>query len=588
MSYRYRFIVAFVTLELFFIALIVTVNFITIEKNAQDYFVQKVNSTTLLVSELLRSPMSVYDLATLDNIIQNLHEISYVIIEDSQHRVLSTNLESKNIDLFYDHSNTKKYVKVDNEEFYVVYKEIFNEDVNLGHIHFIFDITKNLDVIEKNKSITFGIIVLQLLISTLFAYFIGTRLTSKLLTLKNVASKIGQNEITTVPYVNTYDEIGQLADSMNEMQLQIIHRNEKLKLFAQLFENAQEAIIITDENGVIINVNQAFTHITGYEQYEVVGSLTNILKSGKHDASFYEKMWRKILNNGIWQDEIINKKKNGEFYTSLLNISTIKNEHNKITNFVAIATDITQMKEKEKIMRIQSKMATMGEMLNNIAHQWRQPLSTITSAASGILIQKEIDVLDDETLTKMLQGIIKSSQYLSKTIEDFRNYFRHDKVLTTFDVNHLIKHDLTIIEAILKNNHIELILELEEDMQITNFENELIQALMNIIHNSKDALVDKEHKKFLFINTKRLDNKIELRVRDNAGGIAPNIIENIFEPYFTTKHKSQGTGIGLYMTHIIIVEHMGGEIKVENCEFEYNNMNFKGLDFYIYLPIKRA
>jgi PAS domain S-box-containing protein len=346
MSYRYRFIVAFVTLELFFIALIVSVNFLTIEKNAQDYFAQKVNSTTVLVSELLRAPMSVYDLATLDNIINNVHQISYVIIEDNQHRILSTNVEAKNITQFY--SNTKDgYLTVDNKEFYLVYKEIYNEDVILGHIRFIFDITENLDVIEKNKSITFGIIVLQLFISTLLAYFIGTQLTSKLLTLKNVASKIGHNEITTVPYSNTHDEVGQLADAMNDMQLQIIHRNDKLKLFAQLFENAQEAIIITDENGVIINVNQAFTHITGYEEAEVIGSLTNILKSGKHETSFYEKMWKKILNNGIWQDEIINKKKNGEFYISLLNISAIKNEEHKITIFVAIATDITQMKEKE-------------------------------------------------------------------------------------------------------------------------------------------------------------------------------------------------------------------------------------------------
>jgi PAS domain S-box-containing protein len=586
MSYRYRFIVAFVTLELFFIALIVTVNFLTIERNTDDHFNQRVETTTLLVTELLRAPMSVYDLGTLDNISENLHQITYVIIEDNQERILSTNVESQYIEQFR-HAEHNKFITTEDKKFYVTHREIFNDDVRLGQIHFIFDITNNLYVIQTNKNVTFGIIVFQLMISTLLAYFIGTQLTSKLLTLRNVASQIGQNEITTVPYCHTQDEVGQLADAMNTMQLQIIDRNDKLKLFAQLFENAQEAIIITDENGVIINVNQAFTHITGYEEVEVIGSLTNILKSGKHESSFYEKMWKKILNNGIWQDEIINKKKNGEFYISLLNISTIQNEENKITNFVAIATDITQMKEKEKIMRIQSKMATMGEMLNNIAHQWRQPLSTITSAASGILIQKEIDVLDDETLTKMLQGIIKSSQYLSKTIEDFRNYFRHDKVLTTFDINHLIEHDLTIIEAILKNNHIKLILELEENMKITNFENELVQALMNIIHNSKDALADKEYKKLLFIKTKKVDNNIELLVRDNAGGIALDIIENIFEPYFTTKHKSQGTGIGLYMTHIIITEHMGGHIKVENCEFEYENSVHKGLDFYIYLPLNK-
>lgn len=584
MSYKYRFIVAFVSLELFFIALIVTVNFFTIDNNHKEYINQRVESTTLLLNELFRAPMSVYDLGTLDNIVANLDKISYVIIEDNQNRVLSTNVNPSDINLFkeYEHNKNLTYK---GKKYYIVHNDVFNEDVKLGQVHYIFDITNNFDVIEENQSITFGIILLQFLISTMLAYFIGSRLTYKLLKLSDVASKIGHNELTNVPYVHSKDEIGKLASSMNQMQRQIINRNDELKLFVKLFENAQEAIIITDEKGNILNVNHAFTDITGYELSEINGNLTTMLKSTQHDESFYQTMWAKILMHGIWQDEICNKNKQGEFYTLLLNINAIKNEKDEITNFVAIATDITQMKEKEKILRVQSKMATMGEMLNNIAHQWRQPLSTITSAASGILVQKDIEVLDDETLYSMLKGIIKSSEYLSKTIEDFRNYFRHDKVLTIFDINHLIKNDLTIVEAILKNNHIKLILELEGTLSIQNFQNELIQALMNIIHNSKDALSSKENNRLLFIKTKRVGQEIELLIRDNAGGITSDVMDKMFDPYFTTKHKSQGTGIGLYMTHIIVVEHMGGKIKVQNSEFEYENTMQKGLDFYIYLPI---
>lgn len=587
MSYKYRVILAFVTLEIFFISLIVGVNFLTIDKNSQSYLDQRLTSTKSLISELIKAPLSVYDLATLDNIVQNIKKIEnikYVIISDSHDRLLSTNVDPKDLKNYHE-VNERVQKQVGKETLVFEFKEIYNDNVLLGHMHLVFDITDTLATITKNQERTYIIILFQIMISTILAYIIGRQLTLKLNNLSDIASQIAIEQDTNVPYKKYNDELGYLASSMQKMQDAIIKRNEQLNLYAKVFESTQEAIMITDKEGVITHVNQAFCTISGFSQEEVVGSTSNILKSGNHTHTFYARMWESIIEKGLWNGEIINKRKNGQIYIALLNISAIYDDEGKIINFVAVSSDITQMKEKEKLMQLQSKMATMGEMLSNIAHQWRQPLSGITSAASSTLVQKEIGVLDDASLEKALKGVIASSEYLSKTIDDFRNYFKQDKRINTFNLNEMLKNDLTIIEAMLKNNYIKLILELDEEITISTYHNELIQVMMNIIHNSKDAMSKKKDEKLLFIKAAIIKDELELCIRDNGGGIDETIVEHIFEPYFTTKHQSQGTGIGLYMSHNMVVEHMKGRIKVQNVEFEYNKQMHKGVDFYIYLPL---
>lgn len=136
------------------------------------------------------------------------------------------------------------------------------------------------------------------------------------------------------------------------------------------------------------------------------------------------------------------------------------------------------------------------------------------------------------------------------------------------------------------NNHINLILNVEDDMILYGFENELIQALINIINNARDAVkehVPNDDDKFIFIQTKKIDDKLEISIKDSGGGIPENIIHRIFEPYFTTKHQSVGTGIGLSMTHKVIVERLNGNILVENQEYNYNDKNYKGACFKIIL-----
>ena len=257
--------------------------------------------------------------------------------------------------------------------------------------------------------------------------------------------------------------------------------------------------------------------------------------------------------------------------------------------------DITKRKllEKEKqhqeaLLYQQSKMAAMGEMIGNIAHQWRQPLSVISSSATGAKVQNELDLLTKRDINSYLDTINNTAQHLSRTIEDFRTFFNpKEDNFTTFNIKNTIEKTLNLVSAQFTSKDIIIVKNIEE-IKVSSLENELIQALVNILNNAKDVLVEKNEEKdrFIFIDVYKKEEKLFIKIKDNAEGIPKDIIDRIYEPYFTTKHKSQGTGIGLYMTRDIITNLLSGSIIVENKEFTYKNINYIGAEFTIILDIK--
>ncbi len=248
-----------------------------------------------------------------------------------------------------------------------------------------------------------------------------------------------------------------------------------------------------------------------------------------------------------------------------------------------VKKQVFNVRKKDEILYHQSKLAAMGEMIENIAHQWRQPLSTISTAASGIKLQDEMEILKKSTMYHSLDTITKNTQMLSQTIEDFRNFFKSNKEKTNFNIENTIKKVFFLISTILKNKNIKIIKNIDNCI-IYSLENELTQALLNILTNAKDALQEsKQEEKFIFIDITHDKNKVYIKIKDNAGGIKDNVIDKIFEPYFTTKFKSQGTGIGLYMTRTIIINHMKGQINAKNVKFEYLNKKYEGAQFEIIL-----
>ncbi len=376
----------------------------------------------------------------------------------------------------------------------------------------------------------------------------------------------------------------------------IAYQTIQLNRFKQAVENSDNIVVTTSYDQKIKYINESFIKHTGYTYSDVIGKRASLLKSGLNSAYFYEKLNKTIYSGQTWNGEFINRKKDGELSYEKTSISPIFDEKGKIIEFLAIKLDVTKekkiekdLKEKERMLSQQSKMVAMHEMLDSIAHQWRQPLSTISTAASGMKLNKEYDSLDDKTFNDLIDVIVENTLYLSRTIDNFKTFFKTNQENTLFNIKTTINKIIDLIGYKFNENKIEFISNIQE-LNMESLEHELIQALINVLNNSQDALVKniKEGRRLIFLDVINKDkNNIEIKIKDNGLGINEEIIENIFEPYFTTKHKSQGTGIGLYMTYEIISKHFYGTIDVKNCVYTYENKEYEGAEFTIIIPRRK-
>jgi len=266
-----------------------------------------------------------------------------------------------------------------------------------------------------------------------------------------------------------------------------------------------------------------------------------------------------------------------------LTFTPILNEKGCVEEIVVIGFDISLMqKKKNELIRVikleseknwkqnemliqQSKMASMGEMIENIGHQWRQPLNSLSALFGRILISYKKGTLNENIVSSSTKQAMRIISNMSETIDDFRNFFRADKEYISCKVSDIINKALQIIEPTIRTKGIILNVYSKNDTTFSCLENELAQVLVNIIANAMDAIVLKNIEQGeISISIEELDKDVLIIVDDNAGGIPETLVEKIFEPYFTTKESIGGTGIGLYMSKIIIEQHMKGKLEVEN------------------------
>ena len=224
-------------------------------------------------------------------------------------------------------------------------------------------------------------------------------------------------------------------------------------------------------------------------------------------------------------------------------------------------------RQKDQQMLEQSRLAQMGEMISMIAHQWRQPLAAISAATGSISLHLQLEDLDEKYIEQSVQKVNALTQHLSSTITDFRDFFKSDKEKTLTSLNDIVLGSLKIIGTSIEAQGIFIETFLESKEEFNSYPNELKQVLLNILKNAQDVFSEKEiESPKIMLKTRSLDTEVELLIYDNAGGVSEEQMQYIFDPYFTTKEKRDGTGLGLYMSKMIVEDHCNGKIKVENIE----------------------
>lgn len=228
---------------------------------------------------------------------------------------------------------------------------------------------------------------------------------------------------------------------------------------------------------------------------------------------------------------------------------------------------VTELIQKDKLLTVQSKQAVMGEMISMIAHQWRQPLSTITLQISNLQIKKMMGKINDESeYDELLEKISETIIYLSETIDDFQTYFRPDKQLTVVEIHDILYKAINFVASRAKNEQIDISILKEREILAKVYTNELIQVILNIVNNAIDALLEtQKEKRKIRIWVEEHEENLQIKIEDNGSGILKENMEKLFEPYFSTKGKN-GTGLGLYMSKMIIEKQFLGTIFVESSQ----------------------
>ena len=487
----------------------------------------------------------------------------------------------------------KKIDKIEtNGNLLKIYTKAIYQDTNLGFVQLNFKIMTLMDVIKKDIANLFLIFIFMIFVSFLLASYFAKRFTEPIYKLVSFLESLDFNKSVNERVITSEkNEFKKLYEEVNHMLQRLEDYYNDLKIAAVTFES-EAGITITNKKQEIIKVNKTFTKITGFKEEEVIGKTPKILNSGVHGKEFYDDMFNSLREKKSWMGEITNKHKEGNLVNEHLTIQAVLDDSGEIIYFVASFLDITvqkemenKLREKEKQLFQKSKMAAMGEMLENIAHQWRQPLSIISSLSTSLSLNKELGLpSDDKSEIENLEKINTTAQYLSSTIDDFRSFFKQDKEKEAVGIKNLVESALKLINDKLKSKNIKLIAEFE-DKECFILKNEFIQVLINIINNARDELEKQTLKeKLIHLHLEEDEENLILSIKDNAGGIPEDIINRIFEPYFTTKEDSKGTGIGLYMSLEMIESHMNGTIKVENKEFSHENKTYFGAEFKIIVP----
>lgn len=461
----------------------------------------------------------------------------------------------------------------------------------LGMVHLRFD--QHIRENQINNKIFEGIVfgLLYLTLTVVLLYFVATTFTKQLDSLLETIKRVHDGDKNIKADEGGYNELSLLSHELNKMLDSIAMGETALKAVKERLEYAvngtQDGLWDWDLLSNEIYFSPRWKEMLGYSDNELPNvfetwnnnvhpdDLENALKaiaiSHEKPGQFYENIHRIRHKNGSW-------------VWILDRGQTLFNTEGKAVRMVGFHTDITRQKEleqelleQEEMIIAQSRQVAMGEMIGMIAHQWRQPITGIAMEANILLLDVELDEVNNERITKKAKEILNLTSHLSKTIDDFRNFFRPNKDKDEVKIVDILMEAEQIIGKSLEHHNITLSISSDEQHSIQTYSREMLQVFLNLIKNAQEAIEQNTHiDGRINANVTDKEDFILITVSDNGGGINESILNRIFEPYFSTKGKETGTGLGLYISKTIINKHLHGTISAQNIK--------DGVEFTIIIP----
>ncbi|MGA1932931.1 HAMP domain-containing sensor histidine kinase [Arcobacter sp. YIC-464] len=413
-------------------------------------------------------------------------------------------------------SNSMLYSKIlDEEVFHYVYPMQIS-GITWGWLHISLDLEKYYEKLEHLYTQYLVLFISFTILGFIISFYIAKTFVRPIVELNKTVSKVSSDNLDVIKVDNvSNDEVGELTKAFNSMISQLSSSQKNLKKYQADLEKRVQ---------------------------ERTADLEKANKSLNEKSAQLEELNRSL-------DTKVKK-------------------------------EIEKRKEQEQMLLQQSRLAAMGEMVGNIAHQWRQPLNALGIIIQNIDLSYKIGKLNEEFMKKSIDESLDLTTMMSKTIDDFRNFFIPNKRKENFLLHESLNSSLELIGSTFKNYNIHVNKDIDKGLEVYGFPNEFAQALLNVLSNAKDALIEKRiSKPQVCVKLKNYDGVGKIFISDNAGGIDESVMLKIFEPYFTTKEQGKGTGIGLYMSKMIIEQNMKGKIYAKNIE--------NGVSFIIEIPLKQ-
>ncbi len=382
----------------------------------------------------------------------------------------------------------------------------------------------------------------------------------------------GETEVDEVQIINGSNDILDTRIKINRLSspdgfftLMIIEditkeKNDKLELlrFSNAIRYAANPIQITDANGIMIYVNPAFERASGYDKEELIGKNPNIINSGRHSKEYWERVWKKILSGNVWVGRIENVRKDGArlFFNSI--ISPIIDSEDELVGFLAVHNDISEQKLLQQHFVTAQRLGSIGTLAAGIAHEVGNPLTSISSIAQ--MIRRKTD---DKFVLENLEQIKNQTNRIAHVLRQLVDFslpsFKGSK---STDINQILIGSMNMVKMGMNAENAEILLNLSDDIPMIDIvSDKLMQVFVNILMNALDSLDGKPGK--VEVSTERIDKSIEIKIQDTGKGITWEEVENIFEPFYTTKEVGKGTGLGLWVSYGII-KNLGGDIHVDS------------------------